>query len=122
MILNNYKYVVRSKSFRPDKLFKLTEMKKTLLFFNAVSLYFDTNFHVCGLVALCPSKSTPGLFPFGVTFVCQAGKFVRYYIHIRAYVITVAYPGILFGGGRGSSTNSAQDRRQRGWRTGEVAP
>ena len=34
-------YVVGSKSFRPDRLFKVTN-KTTLLFFNIVSLYFNT--------------------------------------------------------------------------------
>ena len=38
------KYVVGSKSFRPDQLFKVTEIKTTLLFFNIVSLYFNTLF------------------------------------------------------------------------------
>ena len=41
--VNNVKYVVRSKSFRPDQLFKVTN-KITLLFFNIVSLYFNTLF------------------------------------------------------------------------------
>jgi hypothetical protein len=34
-------YVGGSKSFRPDLLFKVTN-KTTLLFFNIVSLYFNT--------------------------------------------------------------------------------
>ena len=37
-------YVVGSKSFRPDQLFKVTN-KTTLLFFNIVSLYFNTLFN-----------------------------------------------------------------------------
>ena len=35
------------------------------------------------------------------------------------YVITVAYPGIFFGGG---STNSVEDRGQRGWGSGGGSP
>ena len=38
-------YVVGSKSFRPDQLFKLTN-KTTLLFFNIVSLYFQHTFQL----------------------------------------------------------------------------
>ena len=38
-------YAVGSKSFRPDQLFKVTEIKTTLLFFNVVSLYFNTLFN-----------------------------------------------------------------------------
>ena len=37
-------YVVGSKSFRPDQLFKVNRNKTTLLFFNIVSLYFNTLF------------------------------------------------------------------------------
>ena len=37
-------YVVGSKSFRPDQFFKVTN-KTTLLFFNIVSLYFNTLFN-----------------------------------------------------------------------------
>ena len=39
-----YIYVVGSKSFRPDQLFKVTN-KTNLLFFNIVSLYFNTLFN-----------------------------------------------------------------------------
>ena len=39
------KDVVGSKSFQPDQLFKGTEIKTTLLFFNIVSLYFNTLFN-----------------------------------------------------------------------------
>ena len=40
-----YTYVVGSKSFRPDQLFKVTEIKQLCPFFNIVSLYFNTLFN-----------------------------------------------------------------------------
>ena len=36
------------------------------------------------------------------------------------YTLTVAYPGILFGGG--GSTNSVEDRGQREWGSGGGSP
>ena len=68
-------YIVGSKSFRPDQLFKVTEIKTTLLFFNIVSLYFNTlfNWHINLTIngTVYPSQH----FPFGAAFVCQAGNF-----------------------------------------------
>ena len=41
-------YVVGSKIFRPKQLFKVAEIKTTLLFFNIIPLYFNTlfNWHI----------------------------------------------------------------------------
>jgi len=67
-------YEVGSESFLPDQLFKVTN-KTTLLFFNTVSLYFNTywyryiNLTLDG--AIYPSQH----FPFGAAFVCQTGNF-----------------------------------------------
>ena len=43
------------------------------------------------------------------------------YIEFIYYLVPVAYPGILFGGGRGS-TNSVEDRGQREWGSGGGSP
>ena len=67
-------YVVGSKSFRPDQLFKVTN-KTTSPFFNIVFLYFNTlfnwyiNLNTDGTIY--PSQH----FPFVAAFVCQAGNF-----------------------------------------------
>ena len=77
-----------SKSFRPDQLFKVTN-KTTLLFFNIVSLYFNTYWHwYINLIidgAIYPSQH----FPFGAAFVCQAGNFWTY---PRSYPILMKIP------------------------------
>ena len=67
-------YVVGSKSFRSDQLFKVTN-KTTFLFFNIVSLYFNTlfNWYINLTIdgAIYPSQH----FPFGAAFACQAENF-----------------------------------------------
>ena len=73
------KYVVGSKSFRPDQLFKVTEIKQTLLFFNIVSLYFNTLFNWYINLTIDGTIYPSQPFPFGTAFVWQAGKFGPYY-------------------------------------------
>ena len=76
-------YVVGSKSFRPDQLFKVTEIKQLSYFFNIVSLYFNTllNWYINLTIdgTIYPSQH----FPFGASFVYQAGKFGTYYVYIN---------------------------------------
>ena len=79
---NNYKNSFRlnqkwtqTLSFRPDQLFKVTEIKKTLLFFNIVSLYFNTLFNWYINLAIDGTIYPSQHFPFGAAFLCQAEKF-----------------------------------------------
>ena len=66
-------YVVWSKSFRPDQLFRVTN-KTTLLFFNIVSRYFNTLFNWYINLTIDGTIYPSQHFPFGVAFVCQAGN------------------------------------------------
>ena len=63
-------YVVGSKSFRPDQLFKVTEIKQ-LCYFSTQSPFTSTHFSHLTDGTIYPSQH----FPFGATFVCQAGNF-----------------------------------------------
>ena len=67
-------YVVGSKRFRPDQLFKVTN-KTSLLFFNIVSLYFNTLFNWYINLTIDGTIYPSHYFPFGAAFVCQAGNF-----------------------------------------------
>ena len=69
-----HKYVVGSKSFRPDQLFKVTN-KTTLLFFNIVSHYFNTLFNWYINLTIDGTIYPSQHFPFGAVFVCQVGDF-----------------------------------------------
>jgi len=82
-----------SKSFRSDQLFKVTN-KTASLFFNIVSLYFNTywyryiNLTIGG--AIYPSQH----FPFGAAFVCQAGNF---WAHPHIWNRICPRPWVKFG-------------------------
>ena len=67
-------YVVGSKSFRPDQLFKVTEIKQLCYFSTSLPLLQHT-FHICELVTLDGTIYPSQHFPFGAAFVCQAGNF-----------------------------------------------
>jgi hypothetical protein len=75
------RYEGGSKRFWPDQLFKVTEIKQTLLFSNIVSLYFNTYWYINLIidVAIYPSQH----YPFGAAFVCQTGDF---WTHPRTFV------------------------------------
>ena len=73
-----HKYVVGSKSFRPDQLFKVT--KKTLPFFNIVSHYFNTLFNWYINLTIDGTIYPSQYFPFGAGFVRQAGNVWTYYV------------------------------------------
>ena len=68
------KYVVGSKSFRPDQLFKVTEIKQ-LCYFSTVSLYFNTLFNWYINLTIGGTIYPSQHFPFGAAFLCQAGNF-----------------------------------------------
>ena len=72
---SNWSYAVGSRSFRPDQLFKVRENKATLLFFNIVSLYFNTLFNWYINLTIDGTIYPSHHFPFGATFVWQAGNF-----------------------------------------------
>ena len=67
-------YVVGSRSFRPDQLFKVTN-KTALLFFNIVSLYLNTLFNWYINLTIDDTIYPSQHFPFGAALVCQAGNF-----------------------------------------------
>ena len=67
-------YVLGSKGFRPDQIFKVTN-KTTLLFFNIVSLYFNILFNWYINLTIDGTTYPSQHFPFGAAFVCQAGNF-----------------------------------------------
>ena len=79
-----YSYIVGSKSFRPDQLFKVTEIKTTLLFFNIVFLYFNTLFNWYINLTIDGTIYPLQHFPFGAAFVCQAGNFWNL---LRTYLV-----------------------------------
>ena len=82
-------YVVGSKSFRPDQLFKVTEKKTNLLFFNIVSLYFNTLFNWYINLTIDGTIYPFQHFPFGATFICQAGNFwilLHTISHVVSYI------------------------------------
>ena len=86
-----YIYKGESKRFRPDELFKVTEIKQ-LCYFSIASLYFNTyryiNITIDG--AIYPSQH----FPFGAAFVCQAGNFWTHLpIYIYIYIYIQSVPG-----------------------------
>ena len=68
-------YVVGSKSFRPDQLFKVTEIKQ-LCYFSTWSPFISTRFSTDTLNLNIDGTIYPSQhFPFGAAFVCQAGNF-----------------------------------------------
>ena len=72
-LLKQFRYVVGSKSFRPDLWGDRN--KTSSLFFNIVSLYFNTlsNWHINLTIdgTIYPSQH----FPFGAAFIRQSGNF-----------------------------------------------
>ena len=74
-ILSNYEILNGSKSFRPDQLFKVTQIKQVCCFSIQspfISTHTDTDTLTSPQMALyIPSQH----FPFGSAFVCQAGNF-----------------------------------------------
>ena len=68
-------YVVGSESFRPDQLYKVTEIKQICYFFNIVSLYFNTLFNWYINLTIDGTIYPSQHFPFGAAYVCQPGNF-----------------------------------------------
>ena len=62
-------------SFRPDQPFFKVTNKTTLLFFNIVSLYFNTLFDWYINLTIDGTVYPSQHFPFGAACVCQAGNF-----------------------------------------------
>ena len=81
-----YIYVVGSKSFRPDQLFKVTN-KTTLLFFNIVSLYFNTIFNRYINLTIDGTIYPSQHFPFGSDLYVRPETFGPYYVLFKLLFI-----------------------------------
>ena len=81
-----YIYVVGSKSFRPDQLFKGTN-KTTLLFFNIVSLYFNTLFNWYINLTIDDTIYPSQYFPFGSDLYVRPETFGPYYVLFKLLFI-----------------------------------
>ena len=111
--IHKHTHAVGSRSFQPDHLLKVTEIKKKNFIFQHSLPLFQHTSHICELVTIDGTIYPSQHFPFGAAFVCQVGKFWSL-LRISECVETEDRKTVLsFFFSRASSTNSLQVKGSR---------